>query len=173
MCSYLWHIWGKQIHFITVQLLYQLLMAAGAKRAACWQQQDLETEALRSMWSQWEFFFSLTWVFPCSLILPLSGVSAQVSFQLIGLDWDGRKSWSVLTRGTMIYVFSGLCRKLNVFEQVCKHTQVFVGSCWDQKVNSILGVRKVPHLSCYSKPPACKVFEYFSEYYSAKQLIRH
>lgn len=42
-------------------------------------------------------------VFPCSLILPLSGVSAQVSSLLIGQDWDGRNSWSALTHRPMIF----------------------------------------------------------------------
>lgn len=67
-------------------------------RATSWGQQDLEADALRSMW----VFLFPDLVFPCLLILPLSGVSAQVSSQRIGPDWDGRNSWSTLTCGPMI-----------------------------------------------------------------------
>lgn len=53
------------------------------------------------------------WVFPCSLILsptPSSGVSAQVSVQRIGADWDGRNSWSTLTLSQwFLCVFASVC----------------------------------------------------------------
>lgn len=53
------------------------------------------------------------------------------------------------------------------------HSQVFVTSYWDQKVNSILGVQQLSIHPVIQNLPAFGSLELLSEYYSAKQLVRH
>lgn len=105
-------------------------------------------------------------VFPCWLILPLSGVSAQVSSQHIGPDWDGRNCWSTLTCSPMIFLF--------FFFRVIVQTEKRMWLFWSVRADTHSGVcrlllrskgkfhpwgAEVLHLSCYSN--------------IAKQLIRH
>lgn len=101
-------------------------------------------------------------VFPCSLILPLSGVSAQVSSLLIGQDWDGRNSWSALTHRPMIYLFLlWLCKqrsKRGCFWACLQiPTQVSNASYEDQTVNSFLEVQKFSTYPVFPKLLVYKV----------------
>lgn len=158
MSIILWHMWWKQTYNFTVHSLYQLLRAVGGNRATSWGQQDLEADALRSVWSQWEFFFP--WLGVSMLAdSPRSGVSAQVSFQRIVQDWDGRNSWSTLTCSPMISVSVHVCDSANrgakvVVFWVHTRSQVFV---LRSKGKFHPRVPEVLHLSSYSKPPACQV----------------
>ena len=154
---------NKSLYF-TVQLLYRLLMAAsggGVHITSSW----LRTAGpwgrrIKKHVKSMRVFLFPDLVFPCSLILPLSGVSAQVSVQFIGPDWDGRNSWSALTGSPMIF-FVCVCKqrsKRGCFLSVLVDTHSGVCRLLLRSKGKFypLGA-KVLHLSCYSKPPACKV----------------
>lgn len=98
----------------------------GGKASSCLRTAGPWGRSIRQHVKSMRVFLFPDFVFPCLLILPLSGVSAQVSFQVIGPDWDGRNSWSALTCSPMILF-------LSVTVQTEKQTWLF----WSVRANTL------------------------------------
>lgn len=104
--SYLWHMWRKTKKPKTSLLNNPDASSASANKASsCLRTAEPWGRGIKKHVKSMRVFLFPDLVFPCSLILPLSGVSAQVSSLLIGQDWDGRNSWSALTHRPMIFFF--------------------------------------------------------------------